>query len=451
MNALLALSRVIDALNDRVGRTVYWLVLAAVVISAANAIVRKAFDMSSNAYLEVQWYLFSAVFLLCAGYTLLKNEHIRIDVVAGRFSKRTQTWIDVFGTVFFLFPMVALILYESWPWFVRAWQSGEMSPSAGGLILWPAKILVPVGFALLALQGVSELIKRIGFLMGIAPDPTERIVKKTAEEELAEEILRARGERDLADGNRAHRGREDDAMTAFIAANMAPLMFAALVVFLLLGYPVAFALAANGIVFGLIGIELGLLAPELFGALPERIWGVMSNDTLLAIPFFTFMGLILERSGMAEDLLDTIGQLFGPIRGGLAYAVIFVGALLAATTGVVAASVISMGLISLPIMLRYGYDRRFASGHDRRVRHARADHPAVAGADHHGRPARPLGRRHVRGRVHPGHRAGEPVRRLRAAGDDRQARVGARAAARRRARCASPTARRATVRSASSR
>jgi TRAP-type mannitol/chloroaromatic compound transport system permease large subunit len=151
-------------------------------------------------------------------------------------------------------------------------------------------------------------------------------------------------------------------MTAFIAANMAPLMFAALVVFLLLGYPVAFALAANGIVFGLIGIELGLLSPSLFGALPERIWGVMSNDTLLAVPFFTFMGLILERSGMAEDLLETIGQLFGPVRGGLAYAVIFVGALLAATTGVVAASVISMGLISLPIMLRYGYDRRFASG-----------------------------------------------------------------------------------------
>ena len=198
VNALLALSRVIDAINDRIGRTVYWLILAAVLISAGNAIVRKAFDMSSNAFLEIQWYLFSAIFLLCAGYTLLKNEHIRIDVVAGRFTKRTQTWIDVFGTVFFLFPMVALILYESWPWFVRAWQSGEVSPSAGGLVLWPAKILVPVGFALLALQGLSELIKRIGFLMGIAPDPTERIVKKTAEEELAEEILRARGERDLA-------------------------------------------------------------------------------------------------------------------------------------------------------------------------------------------------------------------------------------------------------------
>ncbi len=151
-------------------------------------------------------------------------------------------------------------------------------------------------------------------------------------------------------------------MTQILIANMAPLMFAALIAFLLIGYPVAFSLAANGLLFGFIGIELGLLKPELLQALPERVFGIMRNDTLLAIPFFTFMGLILERSGMAEDLLDTIGQLFGRIRGGLAYAVIFVGALLAATTGVVAASVISMGLISLPIMLRYGYDRRLASG-----------------------------------------------------------------------------------------
>jgi TRAP-type mannitol/chloroaromatic compound transport system permease large subunit len=143
---------------------------------------------------------------------------------------------------------------------------------------------------------------------------------------------------------------------------MAPIMFVALVVFLLSGYPVAFSLAANGLLFAVLGIGMGLFNADFLQALPNRIFGIMSNDTLLAIPFFTFMGLILERSGMAEDLLDTIGQLFGPIRGGLAYAVIFVGALLAATTGVVAASVISMGLISLPIMLRYGYDRRLASG-----------------------------------------------------------------------------------------
>ena len=148
----------------------------------------------------------------------------------------------------------------------------------------------------------------------------------------------------------------------FLIANLAPIMFATLIGFLLLGFPVAFALAANGILFGLVGMELGLLNSSLFQALPQRVFGIISNDTLLAVPFFTLMGLVLERSGMAEDLLETIGQLFGTLRGGLAIAVVFVGAMLAATTGVVSASVISMGLISLPIMLRYGYDRRLASG-----------------------------------------------------------------------------------------
>ena len=151
-------------------------------------------------------------------------------------------------------------------------------------------------------------------------------------------------------------------MAELLIAYMAPIMFTALMVFLLIGYPVAFSLAAVGMAFGLIGIELGLLTPNLLQALPDRVFGIMKNEILLAIPFFTFMGLVLERSGMAEDLLDTIGQLFGNIRGGLAFAVIFVGALLAATTGVVAASVIAMGLISLPIMLRYGYDKSLACG-----------------------------------------------------------------------------------------
>src|ERR1700758_1799707 len=151
-------------------------------------------------------------------------------------------------------------------------------------------------------------------------------------------------------------------MEAFLIQNLAPIMFASLVIVLLLGYPAAFSLGFVGLFYALLGISLGQFQPDFLQALPERVYGVMNNDTLLAIPFFTFMGLVLERSGMAEDLLDTVGQLFGTIRGGLAYAVVFVGALLAATTGVVAASVISMGLISLPIMLRYGYDRRFASG-----------------------------------------------------------------------------------------
>ena len=148
----------------------------------------------------------------------------------------------------------------------------------------------------------------------------------------------------------------------FIVANFAPIMFVGLIIFLLLGFPVAFSLGACGLAFGVVGIEMGVFPASVLAWLPQRLIGIMSNDTLLAVPFFTLMGLILERSGMAEDLLDTVGQVFGPMRGGLALAVVFVGAMLAATTGVVAASVISMGLISLPIMLRYGYDRKFSSG-----------------------------------------------------------------------------------------
>jgi TRAP-type mannitol/chloroaromatic compound transport system permease small subunit len=188
MKGLLTLSRWIDALNETVGRSTYWLILVAVLVSAGNALMRKIFDMSSNAFLELQWYLFSAVFLFCAGYTLLRNEHVRIDVVAGRFSRRTQAWIDIFGTVFFLMPVAALFIYLSWPAFVRTWVENEVSPSAGGLLIWPARLLVPVGFTLLALQGVSELIKRIGFLRGVAPDPLEVLHGRSAEMELAEEI-----------------------------------------------------------------------------------------------------------------------------------------------------------------------------------------------------------------------------------------------------------------------
>lgn len=195
MKALLAVSRAIDALTERVGQWVTWLVLAAVLVSSINAIVRKTLDMSSNAFLEAQWYMFSAVFLLAAAWTLLRNEHIRIDVIAGRFSRRTQTWIDVFGTLFFLIPMVLLVLYESVPWAIRAVNSGEVSPSAGGLVLWPAKVLVPIGFSLLLLQGISELVKRIAFLRGAGPDPTEKPPEKTAEQLLAEEILKQRGEK----------------------------------------------------------------------------------------------------------------------------------------------------------------------------------------------------------------------------------------------------------------
>jgi TRAP-type mannitol/chloroaromatic compound transport system permease small subunit len=193
------LSRLIDRLNERIGQAFYWLVLVTVLISAANAVVRKVFNYSSNGLLEIQWYLFSAIFLLLAGYTLLRNEHVRIDVISSRLSKRAQTWIDILGTLFFLLPMAILLMWLSWPVFVDAYQRNEVSTNAGGLIIWPARLLVPVGFFLLVAQGVSELIKRIAFLNGLIPDPSEKHVAKTAEEELAEEILRERGERSLAE------------------------------------------------------------------------------------------------------------------------------------------------------------------------------------------------------------------------------------------------------------
>lgn len=190
MQFLLKLSRLVDAISEFVGRWIAWLVLAAVLISALNAISRKAFDMSSNAFLEIQWYLFAAVFLLAAGYTLLRQEHVKIDVVLQRFSRRTQIGIEIFGIVAFLLPFVFVVIDLVWPLVTRAYASGEMSQNAGGLVRWPVYTLVPIGFALLGLQAISELIKRIAFLMGLAPDPATKKSEKTAEEELAEEIRR---------------------------------------------------------------------------------------------------------------------------------------------------------------------------------------------------------------------------------------------------------------------
>ena len=211
MSSLLSLSRLIDRLNERIGHAFYWLVLVTVLISAANAVVRKAFNYSSNAFLEIQWYFFSLIFLFLAGYTLLRNEHVRIDVIAGRLSKRTQAWIDILGTLFFLLPMAVLLAWLGWPVFVEALERHEVSTNAGGLIIWPARLMVPIGFVLLALQGLSELIKRIAFLRGLIPDPSEKHVEKTLEEQLAEDIVRARGDKNIAeDIERTAQGRGDE-------------------------------------------------------------------------------------------------------------------------------------------------------------------------------------------------------------------------------------------------
>ena len=190
MHALLKFSKAVDWLNTQVGKYAIWLILAATVVSGVNAVIRKLFNMSSNAYLEVQWYFFAASFLLAAGYTLLNNEHVRIDVVSSHLSKRGQMWVDIIGFAFFLTPICAAVLWYGIPFFLQGFHSGEMSQNAGGLIRWPVYAMIPLGFTQLMLQGWSELIKRIAFLQGLIEDPTLKRVEKTAEEELADSIRR---------------------------------------------------------------------------------------------------------------------------------------------------------------------------------------------------------------------------------------------------------------------
>lgn len=197
MQALLALSRAIDRLSNFVGRITMWLILIVVLISAGNAIIRKVFDVSSNAWLEVQWYLFAAVFLLAAGYVFLHNAHVRIDFISSRLSARARNWIDVLGITLILIPLCLIIINLSWPLFYNAWATGEGSQNAGGLIRWPVFLMMPLGFLLLLLQACSELIKRVAFLRGLIDDPLDSTKEKSAEEILLEELA-ADAERKLA-------------------------------------------------------------------------------------------------------------------------------------------------------------------------------------------------------------------------------------------------------------
>ena len=407
MGALVQLSRAIDGVAGLLGRWVSWLVVVAILVSAGNAIVRKLWDTSSNAWLELQWLLFGAVFLLAAPWTLARNEHIRIDVVHSRFPPWLRSAVELVGHSLVPDPgrggagghLLAVLPglraapvgfgYGRWklrlgeaarrarppPGARRAVGQRRRAAAVAGQAAHPARLRA------LLLQAVSGLCKRVAILGGALEEPHSGGHPAQALPDAALELGSAPDGGGPPQRPRAtDLAREDPrrlsgpscgrgTMAALIAQNLAPIMFAALVALLLLGYPVAFTLGAVGLAFFVIGVELAPyssgtinLSWPLLQSLPDRVLGIMANETLLAIPFFTFMGLMLERSGMAEDLLETVGQLFGTARGGLAYAVIFVGALLAATTGVVAASVIAMGLISLPIMLRYGYDRRLASG-----------------------------------------------------------------------------------------
>jgi TRAP-type mannitol/chloroaromatic compound transport system permease small subunit len=199
MTTLLSLSRLIDRFNDQVGRGIRWLVLAAVLLSAGNAIVRKIFSISSNALLEIQWYLFAGVFLLGAGYAFYRNVHVRIDFISSKLSKRTNTVIDILGIVIFLIPLCVILITLSWPFFYNAWVTGEMSSNAGGLIRWPVLALIPLGFSILLVQGLSELIKRIAYLRGLIPEPISLEAHKSDEELLAEELA-LEAEKKLAQG-----------------------------------------------------------------------------------------------------------------------------------------------------------------------------------------------------------------------------------------------------------
>ena len=213
MNSLLQFSRFVDGISEAVGRAAIWLILLVVIISSGNAVFRFAFNMSSNALLEIQWYLFSAVFLACAAYVLKKNEHIRIDVVTGRFNERVQNWIDVFGILVFLLPMALLIAWTSWPVFMNAWNSGEMSASPGGLIRWPVRLMLPLGFALLILQAISELIKRVAFLTGAGPNVLKKAEGPSAEEELAEAIKKHQVGHEVVDIVHKYHGMASDQET----------------------------------------------------------------------------------------------------------------------------------------------------------------------------------------------------------------------------------------------
>jgi len=198
MNGLLKLTRAIDSLNLKVGKGLFWLVFAAVVISAANALVRKTFSMSSNAFLEVQWYLFAAVFLLGAGHVMLLNEHVRIDVVSQSMSRRTQIWIDILGLLIFVIPLSVYIMWLTVPLTWTAYQSGEMSTNAGGLVRWPSYLMMPLGFLLLGLQAVSEIIKRVAFLRGAAPDPQLAVQQRKDSDALADDLRREAAAREQA-------------------------------------------------------------------------------------------------------------------------------------------------------------------------------------------------------------------------------------------------------------
>ncbi len=353
MTAALAVSRGIDRLSHWAGIAASWLVLFACLISATNAVSRYLFSASSNAWLEIQWQMFAGIFLLGDG---LRPEAQRARAGGSflRFALGTGEALDRCRRVHLLLlsRQSSSSSTSAWPFFLFELPlGGDLLERRAVLSFGPSKLLLPLGLRAARPPGrVGVRQTHCGLAGTHARQRARRLREAPAIDRpgpnhhtCALEVERAKGQ-------------------CSTYGLTAPAMFVGLILFMLVGFPVAFSLAALGLFFGVVAIEIGYFTVSFLQALPYRIFGIMSNELLLAIPFFTFMGVILERSGLAEDLLDGTGQLFGPMPGGLAYAVIFVGAVLGAITGTVAASVIAMGMISLPVMMRYGYDMRIATG-----------------------------------------------------------------------------------------
>ncbi len=344
MRVLQFISRAIDSLNRAVGYGVAWATFVVVLVVFVDVVMRYAFKTSFVFVQELEWHLFAFIFLMGAGYTLLKDGHVRVDIFYQRLSLEAQAWINLLGVIFFLLPGCYMIMATSLNFVHNSWMVMEGSPDPGGIpYRYIVKAAIPAGFALITLQGLSLAIQSLTTLTRKAsvalPAMAGIILVETL---LLSQISGLSGVPDLP----------------YLFMHYLPgWMFLALTILLMVGFPVTFTLMGTALAFGLIGFGW-----SFFNLLPLRIWGVMTNVTLLAVPLFVFMGVMLERSGLAEELLDTMGLLFGRVRGGLAVSVVVVGALLGASTGIVGATVVTMGLLAVPTMLKRGYDPELATG-----------------------------------------------------------------------------------------
>ncbi len=359
MGLLDSLAQRIDRLNDGVGRAVSWLTTGMVLLTAYDTIMRYGFQHGNIALQELEWHLFGVVFLIGAAYTLKEDAHVRVDIIYARLDERKRAWINLIGSLIALIPFTILVIWCTKMFVMNSWAVRETSPDPGGLpARYALKAMIPLGFVLLLLQGVSEAAKSYRYLRE-HPAPDKAAGRKWVWFWIAAAVaflvfgavikVSLEGWVTLPEGMETWLEPVHEILPA--------IMFGVLFAVLLFGFPVAFTLGGTALVFGYMAFGF-----DFFNLLPLRIWGIVTNFTLLAVPLFVYMGVMLERSGLAEELLETMALLFGRMRGGLAISVVVVGALLAASTGIVGATVVTMGLLSLPTMLRRGYQKELATG-----------------------------------------------------------------------------------------